>query len=124
MRRRADAAKWIALASAAFGAAFAARPTLLPNAAILLLPFASAETRRSARAWAAAVRPPGRSAARASPCTTPQRFGSPFEFGMRYQLAAINVTQTASFSPAFVGTNLRFYLFQAVALVHGLPVCP
>src|ERR1035438_7652843 len=46
-------AKWIAFASAAVGAAFAARPTALPNAAILLIPFFSRETRRSAWAWVA-----------------------------------------------------------------------
>jgi tetratricopeptide (TPR) repeat protein len=107
------AAKWIALASAAIGAGFAARPTILPNAAILLLPFALAQTRRSARAWAAAVVPLALCGAGVG-LYNAERFGSPFEFGMRYQLAAININTLHGFSPGFIGTNLGFYLFQAV----------
>ena len=116
------AAKWIALASAAIGVAFAARPTVLPNAAILLIPFLSRETRRSARAWAAAVVPLALCGAGVA-LYNAERFGNPFDFGMRYQLAAINVTKLHAFSPTYIWTNLGFYLFQEVRWTSIFPRC-
>jgi tetratricopeptide (TPR) repeat protein len=106
-------ARWIALASLAFGAAFASRPTALPNAAILLLPFASREARRSARAWAAAVVPLGLCGAGVA-LYNALRFGNPFEFGQHYQLGGEYVARLKLFSPEYVWTNLRLYLFQPV----------
>lgn len=113
LSRPGQAAPWIALGSAAFGAAFAARPTVLPNALVLLFPFALPEIRRSARAWAGAVLPLGACGA-AVALYNGARFGSPFDFGMRYQLAASYVSKLRLFSPGYLGTNLRLYLFQAV----------
>ena len=106
-------AKWIAFASAAIGAAFAARPTALPNAAILLIPFLSAETRRSLRAWAAASVPLAICGAGVG-LYNAMRFGDPLDFGMRYQLAGVYVARLHAFSPSYVWTNLSFYLFQEV----------
>jgi tetratricopeptide (TPR) repeat protein len=100
-------ARWIAFASAALGAGFAARPTVLPNAAILLVPFVSRETRRNAWAWAAAAAPLALCGAGVA-LYNAERFGSPFEYGVRYTLEKY----TYSFSPGFVWTNLGFYLFQ------------
>ncbi len=40
------------------------------------------------------------------------RFGSPLEFGTRYQLTAFNITQYNFFDPARVVPGLFFYLFQ------------
>jgi hypothetical protein len=106
-------ARWIALASAAIGAGFAARPTILPNAAILLLPFLSGETRRSARAWAAAAAPLAVCGAGVA-LYNAERFGDPFDFGMRYQLANVYVARLHAFSADFVVTNLRLYLVEGV----------
>lgn len=106
-------ARWIALASAAIGAAFAARPTVLPNAVILLLPFASRETRRSAWAWAAAVVPLALCGAGVG-LYNAERFGDPLDFGMHYQLASVYVARLHTFSSDYVWTNLRLYLFQGV----------
>ncbi len=110
----------IALASAALGLAFAARPTVLPNAAILLIPFLSVENRRSLRAWACAVLPLAVCGA-AVAWYNLRRFGSPFDFGMRYQLASEYVARLHVFSPGYVWTNLRLYLFQGV---EWLPLFP
>jgi len=106
-------AKWIAFASAAIGVAFAARPTVLANAAVLLIPFASGETRRSVRAWAAAAAPLALCGAGVG-LYNALRFGDPFDFGMRYQMAGVYVARLHAFSPSYVWTNLGFYLFQGV----------
>ena len=103
----------IALASLAVGLAFAARPSVLPVGAILLLPFALPATRRSLAAWAASVVPLGLSGL-AVAVYNQLRFGSPFEFGQRYQLAAENVSKMKIFSPEYLGTNLHLFLFKAV----------
>ncbi len=105
--------KWIALASAAMGAAFAARPTVLPNAAILLVPLVWPENRRNARAWAAAVLPVAACGLGVA-LYNAERFGSPFDFGMTYQLAGVYVARLPTFSPSYIGTNLGFYLLQGV----------
>ncbi len=106
-------AVWIALASAALGAGFAGRPTLLPNAALLLLPFAVRETRRCAWAWVAAVLPLALCGAGIA-LYNAERFGSPFDFGNRYQLSGFNLPKVHAFSPTYLWTGLRFYLFQGV----------
>ncbi len=106
-------ARWIAFASAAMGAAFAARPTIIPNAAILLIPFISRETRRSAWSWAAAVVPLGLCGA-AVGLYNAERFGNPFDFGIRYALAGVYIAKLHFFSPSYAWTNLHFYLFQGV----------
>jgi tetratricopeptide (TPR) repeat protein len=107
------AAAWIAGASAALGAAFAARPNMLPNAAILALPFAFGATRRSPRAWAAAILPIGLCGA-AVALYNALRFGNPFEFGQHYQLAGQYVARLKLFSAGYLPTNLRLYLLQPV----------
>ena len=106
-------ARWIAVASAAFGVAFAARPTVLPNAAILLIPFLSRENRRSVSAWVACVLPVAICGLGVA-LYNAARFGSPFDFGMTYQLAGVYVARLHTFSPSYIGTNLGFYLFQGV----------
>jgi len=106
-------AKWLALASAAFGAAFAARPNVLPGAAILLFPFACAAIRGNPRAWLSAVLPLALCGAGVG-LYNDLRFGSPFDFGMRYQLAGVYVARLRAFSADYVPTNLWFYLFQGV----------
>jgi tetratricopeptide (TPR) repeat protein len=114
------AGRWIAGASAAFGVAFAARPTVLPDALILLAPFALPEVRRQARAWAAAVLPLGASGG-AVALYNAARFGSPFDFGVRYQLASVYVAKLQAFSPHYLWVNLRMYLLLAVECTPYFP---
>jgi hypothetical protein len=106
-------AKWIAFASVAMGAAFAARPTALPNAAILLIPFVSRKTRGSLLAWTAAVVPLALCGAGVA-LYNALRFGGPFDFGLHYQLASVYVAKLHIFSPRYVWTNLQLYLFRGV----------
>jgi hypothetical protein len=106
-------AKWIAVASAAFGVGFAARPTILPNAAILLIPFVSRETRRSAASWFGASVPLALCGAGVA-LYNALRFGSPLEFGQNYQLSAAHEGAIAHFSGTYFWTNLRLYLFQPI----------
>lgn len=111
---------YLALASLALGAAFLARPTVLPNAAILLLFLAGSGNRRSPAAWAAAVVPLGACGA-LSALYNYQRFGSPFDFGESSQLAGVYVAHLRTFGADFLPTNLRLYLFQGVEVSRIFP---
>ena len=113
-------AKWIALASAAFGAGFAARPTILPNAAILLVPFLSKEVRGNARAWLGAIVPLALCGAGVA-LYNGLRFGDPLEFGQRFQLAGVYVANLHLFSASYLWTNFKFYLFQPVRWTSVFP---
>ncbi len=106
-------AGWLAGASAAFGAAFASRPTVLPSAAVLLLPLFTPEGRGRAWAWVGAVAPLGICGG-AVALYNAGRFGNPFEFGVRYQLAGDYVAKLQLFRQRYVGTNLGFYLLEGV----------
>jgi len=106
-------ARWIAAASAALGLAFAARPTALPNAAILLVPFFLAGVRSSARAWLAAVVPMALCGA-AVAAYNALRFGGALDFGQRDQLASVYVAKLHIFSPSYVAVNLWLYLLEPV----------
>jgi tetratricopeptide (TPR) repeat protein len=114
------AAGWIAAASTALGAAFAARPNVLPNAAILALPFAFAAIRRNPRAWAAAVVPLGLCGAGVA-LYNARRFGNPFEFGQHFQLGGQYVAKLKLFSPSYLPANLSLYLFQGVQWTSLFP---
>src|ERR1022692_1936607 len=116
-------AKWIAFASAAVGAAFAARPTALPNAAILLIPFFSRETRRSAWAWVASAAPLALCGAGVG-LYNALRFGDPFDFGMSYQMAGVYVARLHAFSPQVRLDESRLLSFSGGPVVVGLPVHP
>jgi hypothetical protein len=78
---------WLALASASFGLAVGARPSLAPGVIALLLPIIAAW--RARRSWLsvgiAAALPVGVIGIGLM-VYNQARFGSPFEFGMRYQL--------------------------------------
>lgn len=106
-------ARWIGIASAAFGIAFASRPNELPNALILLLPFAIREVRSSVRAWFAALVPLCLCGAGVALYNS-LRFGSPFEFGTSYMLVGAPYIRAHPFSAQYAWTNLRVYMLQAV----------
>lgn len=109
-------------ASIAYGLAVGARPTVLFGAVILLAP--------AARAWAAGPSP-GRlkrvatlGVAAIAPmimagvglmALNAARFGSPFEFGITYQLAGVNVSKSEHlFSPSFLFYNFRVWFLEPV----------
>jgi len=113
--------RWLAGASAALGLAFASRPTVLPNTAVLLLPFLLLPAiRRRPAAWLAAGLPValcglGVAAYNAA------RFGSPFEFGVRYTIAGAYYLRPHSFDPRFIPANLRSYLWHGVEWTRHFP---
>jgi hypothetical protein len=111
---------WLAAASAAIGLSFAARPTVLPNALILLAPFLNRENRRDIGAWAAAILPAAAVGVGVAVYNA-ARFTGPFDFGVTYQLAGVYVARLHTFSPSYLATNLGFYLFQGVAWVPYFP---
>jgi tetratricopeptide (TPR) repeat protein len=111
----ARSAGWIALASAALGVAFASRPSVLPAAAVLVLPFFLGQTRSSPRCWLAAVLPIALCGT-AVAAYNQARFGSPFDFGTNYMLKdAFRAGTVPSFSFSYFWTNVRLNLFQPVA---------
>jgi tetratricopeptide (TPR) repeat protein len=102
---------WLALASAALGAAFASRPTALLALPVLAAAFSHPRVRSKARAWIAAAAPLAACGA-AVAWYNFQRFGDPFQFGAKYQLAGEYESKIHAFSLGYVWTNLRLYLFQ------------
>ena len=117
---------WLVAASAAYGLAIAARPSLLPGSVILLAPVLSGPAGRPSlgkllRLGAAAAVPLG--------CCglglllyNARRFGHAGEFGQSFQLAA-DVRQAAQrhFSPSYLLFNLRVYLLEPVRLSLPFP---
>jgi tetratricopeptide (TPR) repeat protein len=108
--------RWMAAASALLGVAFASRPTMLPNAAILILPFAFGKNARNPLAWAAAAIPFALCGAGVAAYNA-ARFGNPFDFGLRYALDAYPYRGSVSFIPS----NLGAYLFRWVRVTPFFP---
>jgi tetratricopeptide (TPR) repeat protein len=115
-----DAVRWLALASAALGVAFASRPTTLLIAPILAAAFIHSAVRSNPRAWIAAALPLAACGAAVAMYNF-QRFGSPFEFGAKYQLAGEYESRVHAFSFRYVWANLHFYLFQGVRWHRWFP---
>ena len=111
---------WMLLASLMYGFAVGSRPSLLFGVVVLLIPVA--------QAWREAVEPGERQrtglllAAAVGPVTligfglmlyNDLRFGSPFEFGFRYQLtAAYEPTTATQLSPRYFWFNFRYYFLE------------
>jgi tetratricopeptide (TPR) repeat protein len=116
LHERARKARWLALASLAFGLAVGARPSLLFGAVILLGPLAQAWMTSQAhggRRWremaplAAAILVPLVAVGFGLALYNYLRFGSPAEFGQRYQMAGD--AQTAK---NFATGNVPFNFFS------------
>jgi tetratricopeptide (TPR) repeat protein len=109
--------RWLAAASVAYGLVIASRPSLLFGAVILLLPVAQAlrERRRVWTLWLAAVVPIALLGLGLMLYNS-RRFDSPFEFGLRYQLAPFHPKQY--FSLRYLWFNFRVY-FLAPARWSG-----
>ncbi len=106
---------WLAAASAAYGLAVAARPTLLFGAVILLVPVIQAWRERR-RAWTLLVAAIAPIALIGSGVLlyNALRFDSPFEFGQHYQLAAVPSATFQYFRPRFFWFNFRVYFLEPV----------
>jgi tetratricopeptide (TPR) repeat protein len=114
------AARWMALASAALGLGFAARPTLLLSAPILVVPMALPALRRSVGVWTAAGAPFALCGVGVALYNL-GRFGSPFDFGIHYQLSGFDLPKIRAYSPSYFWTGVHFYLFQLVDAVRYFP---
>ncbi|MGO9245407.1 MAG: tetratricopeptide repeat protein [Verrucomicrobiia bacterium] len=106
---------WLAAASAAYGLAVGARPSLLFGAVILLVPVVQARCERRPvwAPWVAAI----------GPITViglgvmlynELRFDNPFEFGWHYQLAGVRQNTGQHFSLRYLWFNFRVYFLEPV----------
>jgi tetratricopeptide (TPR) repeat protein len=105
--------RWLAAASAAYGLAVAARPTLLFGAVILLVPVAEGWQGRR-KIWALLLGAIGPIAVIGSGLMlyNARRFDNPFEFGWHYQLGPMRQLTLESFSPRFLWFNFRVYFLE------------
>jgi tetratricopeptide (TPR) repeat protein len=129
---------WLAVASVAYGLAVGARPTLLFGAVILLVPVAQSWRERWPESLPRSMWLSGLTAAMGPIVLiglglmlyNARRFGSPFEFGVRYQLAPAPAGHTQYFSPRFIWFNLRVYFLEPerwsfrFPFVHEIAVPP
>ena len=119
---------WTAVASLAYGLTVAARPDYALGAVFLLVPcwhqFRGEESGR--RPWAllrtaAAAIAPIAAVVAVLMIYNFERFGSPLEFGFKYQLAGIRTSSMVQFSPRFLVFNCRVYLLAAARLCAYFP---
>ena len=122
---------WLAAASAAYGLAVAARPSLLFGAIILLVPVVQArQERRPVWALLAAGIGPITFIGLGMMLYNAMRFDSPFEFGLDYILAAFRPIARQYFRWRYLWFNFRVYLFEPVRwsarfpFVHEISVPP
>jgi len=106
---------WLVVASVAYGLALGARPSLLFGGVILLVPVVQAWRERR-RVWTLLV-------AAVGPVVliglglllyNALRFGNPFEFGQRYQLAVDRQDTIQHFSLGYLWFNFRVYFLKSV----------
>ena len=122
---------WLAAASAAYGLAVAARPSLLFGAIILLVPVVQArQERRPVWALLAAGIGPITFIGLGMMLYNAMRFDSPFEFGLDYILAAFRPIARQYFRWRYLWFNFRVYFFEPVRwsarfpFVHEISVPP
>jgi len=111
---------WLAAASVAYGLAVGARPSLLFGAIILLVPVVQARyERRPVGALLVAAIGPLTVIGLGLMLYNAMRFDSPFEFGVRYQLAGTSFPQF--FSVRFLWFNFRYYFLEPVHWKSSFP---
>jgi tetratricopeptide (TPR) repeat protein len=110
---------WLAAASLAYGLAVGARPALLFGAVILLMSAvqawragAAAGSRRQIWVLFLAAAGPIMLIGMGLMLYNDLRFGSPLEFGQRYQLAAERQDTMQHFSPRYLWFNFRVYFLE------------
>jgi tetratricopeptide (TPR) repeat protein len=120
---------WVALASAAYGLAIGARPTLLFPIVILLIPAAQAYRERAGSVnksgWllpAAAAAVPAMFIVLGLMAYNQMRFGNPFEFGWHYQLnGRYDATKAHQFSAHYFWFNFRNYFLEPLEFRARFP---
>jgi len=123
--------RWLAAASAAYGLAVGARPSLLFGAVILLVPVAQAwrERRRISALLVAATAPLMLIGCGLMLCNY-LRFDNPLEFGLRYQLNWNRQDMVQCFSLRYLWFNFRVYFLEPARwggrfpFVHDIVVPP
>jgi Flp pilus assembly protein TadD len=112
---------WLSLASVLYGLALGARPWLLLGAVILLAPVAKAWIdRRPISALLAGAIVPITIIGLGLMLYNALRFDSPFEFGLRYELAGGPHTER-HFSVDYLWFNLRVYFLKSVGWSRHFP---
>lgn len=111
---------WTAAASAAIGLAIASRPALLPAAAVVLIPVLPPGGRPRGRSLAAALGPLACCAA-AVLLYNVLRFGSPLDFGERYQLGLYRQDTARHFSLGYLAYNGWLYFFEPMTWTGRFP---
>jgi tetratricopeptide (TPR) repeat protein len=106
---------WLMPASAAYGLALGARPTLVFGAIILLVPVVQAwRERRTAWSLLMAATVPITLIGLGLMFYNARRFDSPFEFGLHYQLLADRPATQQFFSLRYLWFNFRLYFLEPV----------
>jgi len=114
---------WLAAASAAYGMAVGARPSVLPGAVMLLVPVVLAwrDSKRVDRALFTAAVAPITAVGLALMAFNFARFGNVAEFGQNYQMAGDNQNALRHFGLDFIPFNLRVYFWEPVRWIRYFP---
>jgi tetratricopeptide (TPR) repeat protein len=114
--------RWLALASLAYGLAVGSRPSLLPGAAFLLVPVFWGCTGNKPRWYRLlAAIGPMMGIGLALMSYNAARFGSPWEFGQRYQLALERQDTMQHFSLRYLAFNVWEYFLGPARWGSGFP---
>jgi tetratricopeptide (TPR) repeat protein len=131
LHERERSCRWLVGASVAYGLAVGARPSLLFGAVILLLPVVQAwRDRRGGWAALLAATVPIVLIGLGLMLYNARRFGSPFEFGLRYQLTGERWVTRQFFSLRYLWFNFRVYFLEPVRwstrfpFAHGIVTPP
>ena len=119
---------WLAAASAAYGLAVGARPSLLFGASVLVMPAAASlwlrvrgrKPQPCLGYFLAAILPIAAIGAGLAAYNF-ARFGDPSQFGHDYQLSGNNVYGTKSFAPRFFWDNFRLYFTEPLRWHAAFP---
>jgi tetratricopeptide (TPR) repeat protein len=113
---------WLAGASLAYGLAVGGRPSLLFGAVILLVPVAQAwRERRSVLTPLLAAAVPIALIGLGLMLYNALRFDSPFEFGIRYQLAGVRQDTAQRFHLRYLWFNFRVYFLEPARWTGRFP---
>lgn len=124
-----SALAWTAAASVAMGLTVGARPTYLLGSVVLAIPWLwrarqqGRAFRQSGEWWrmACAALGPMAAVGMGLGLYNYERFGSPLEFGITYQMAGDDVSKMRLFSLGCLLFNLRLYLFSCPGLSPYFP---
>ena len=125
LHKREQRARWLLLASLAYGLALGSRPSLLFGSIIILIPvvyvWRSEPVPRRRVQLLLATMGPIMAIGLGLMFYNARRFGNPFEFGYRYQLSILQQTSVHQFSPDYLWFNFRYYFWEPIQLRSHLP---